>query len=615
MDLTDSAKKLLTKVRCANPDTRKQRLELLTGLVHTMSSYGYTEYEPLYHYNGRHQNVTLTLTDNPCVKCSEKSKICYSFRTGIVTKGCLGMTCPAVIFRVDTDEMANLRVLDYETLDTRRSAVNPHRQPRGGDHRTLSSLCTIAKQRGLSLAVEIFKQHQGGGGGWGEDGPTDVYDGTSWWFYDENKFIWRHDKSGTHIHETVVKTVRRVWGGGGSASTVNEQQVCEELVHDMNVRRHRQDIVADCQIAFIDREFKNRLDANMSLIGCKNGVYDFNERKLRQGRPSDYITMSTNRTFIDRDVSFSDIVPISAFMKDILIDDEVIDCVLSMYCLALRGTPQHKFWLWTGNGANGKSKLASLLRKTGGDYTFNLPVQVVTSKRIENGKPMPELMRAKNRRFATISEPCVNEVLNAGAIKEMTGGDAMYSRGLYDDGAEMTCHFCPVLLCNDKPTCNDQSEGMGRRLCVVNFPVHFKQYPDMTKYPYERKLDDGVDAMIEKNADIFLTWCLTAGIEYVERMGMRYPDSVVMETREYRTDCDWVTQFKEEFIQKTSVKTDILRWNTVLKAATAYFKAHHTGRMRAVKDLRKEFERAMGEKLHNWQWEGWTLPSACTAAI
>ena len=54
----------------------------------------------------------------------------------------------------------------------------------------------------------------------------------------------------------------------------------------------------------------------------------------------------------------------------------------------------------------------------------------------------------------------------------------MYSRGLYSEGSEMTCRFCLVLLCNDKPFCNDQSEGMGRRLGVIHFPVQFKQHPD-----------------------------------------------------------------------------------------------------------------------------------------
>ena len=374
-------------------------------------------------------------------------------------------------------------------------------------------------------------------------------------------------------------------------------------------------MVIDCATAFLNQEFKVKLDSNFSLIGCKNGVYDFNLKKLRPGRPSDYITMSTHRNFVDRDVSLEDIVPINEFLTDVLVDPEVITCLLATFCLSLRGVQHAKFFMWTGVGANGKSKLAHLLRNALGDYGVILPVQVVTSKRIENGKPMPEMSQARNTQFAAFSEPCTNEVLNSGAIKEICGGDSMYNRTLYSEGSEMTCRFIPVLLCNDKPECNDQSEGMGRRMRVFNFPVQFKQFPDPKKYPYEKKLDDTIDQMIEEQADLFMTWCLTAGIEYVERVGMKYPESVLNETQSYRNDCDWVSQFRQEFITKTFNEKDTLRWNTVLTAATTYYKAHCTGRLPRVVDLRKMFEKALGEKLHNWEWKGWLMPGNCSGGF
>ena len=391
----------------------------------------------------------------------------------------------------------------------------------------------------------------------------------------------------------------------------------DQLVRDAALRPFRNDMVADCTVAFVDREFKRKLDSNMSLPGCKNGVYDYNMGKLRPGRPSDYITKSTGRTFIDRNVDLQDIPLINRFFTDVLVQADVIDCVLCALCLSMRGVPLSKFWMWTGEGANGKSKLASLYRTIAGDYGFNLPVQVVTSKRIENGKPVPEINRARNTRIATISEPCPNEMLNAGAIKEMTGGDSMFTRGLYDDGAEMTCTFCPILLCNDMPNCNDQSEGMGRRQAVINFPVQFKEFPDPKKYPYEKKLDESIDKMIEEHADLFLIWCLTNGYEYAQKTGVQYPKSVQESTNIYKKDCDLIAQFKDEFIVKTFLTTDKLRWNTVLNAYTRYYKSNHTGRLPRVVDLRRSFEKALqvGEKLHNYEWAGWMMPTPCTTGF
>ena len=76
-----------------------------------------------------------------------------------------------------------------------------------------------------------------------------------------------------------------------------------------------------------------------------------------------------------------------------------------------------------------------------GDYCITIPVSVFTQKRIEYGRACPELQRTKGRRVVFISEPSHNETLNLGIIKEVTGGDAMYTRGLYEDGGEMQYEY------------------------------------------------------------------------------------------------------------------------------------------------------------------------------
>ena len=64
---------------------------------------------------------------------------------------------------------------------------------------------------------------------------------------------------------------------------------------------------------------------------------------------------------------------------------------------------------------------------------------------------------------------------------------------------------------------------------------------------------------------------------------------------------------------KTFAQTGRLRWNTALTAATAYYKARSTGRLPRVVDLHKMAEKALGEKLHNYEWMGWLMPRPCTS--
>ena len=150
---------------------------------------------------------------------------------------------------------------------------------------------------------------------------------------------------------------------------------------------------------------------------------------------------------------------------------------------------------------------------------------------------------------------------------------------------------------------------------MINFPVQFKEFPNPKKYPYEKKLDESIDKMIEEYADLFLMWCLTNGYEYAQKTGVQYPKSVQESTNIYKKDCDLIAQFKDEFIEKSFVTTDKLRWNTVLNAYTRYYKSHHTGRLPRVVDLRRSFEKALGEKLHNYEWAGWLMPTPCTSGF
>ena len=377
--LTPSAHELIRKIKCQNKAIERERRTQILALVDCMSSHGYREYVPKYHINGRHGNISLTLEDNAC-RCGAPCKLLYHLKSGQVTKGCLSGTCPAKIFAVDVDDNGVMTVSHVEEVDSRRCRL-PTMQGVARLDQSSDYMIQLVSLRGLKMADEIFKRQ----GDW----QIDVFDGGSWWFYDAARHIWRVDKSGAHIQRTIVGCIERVWGPMGE--TQNVKAAIEQLLHDINQPKFRKDMVIDCATAFLDREFKAKLDSNFSLIGCKNGVYDFNIKKLRPGRPSDYITMSTHRNFVDRDVSLEDIVPINEFLTDVLVDPEVITCLLATFCLSLRGVQHAKFFMWTGVGANGKSKLAHLLRNTLGDYGVNLPVQVITSKRIENGKPMPEM--------------------------------------------------------------------------------------------------------------------------------------------------------------------------------------------------------------------------------
>ena len=188
--LTNSGSELIHKIKCANKDTERNRKDTIRALVECMTSHGYKEYEPKYHLNGRHSNITLTLSDNGCPTegCNRPNKILYNWKTGQVTKGCLDGACPAKIFAVELDdEGMTMSVLHYSDVDTRRATMTGVRDIHSPAVLQGDRMVELAHTRGLPMADEIYKRH----GDPGQDlYPTDVFDGSAWWFYDTDKHIW-----------------------------------------------------------------------------------------------------------------------------------------------------------------------------------------------------------------------------------------------------------------------------------------------------------------------------------------------------------------------------------------------------------------------------------------
>ena len=393
-------------------------------------------------YNGRYQKLTIMLKSkvDVCI-CGKDKRIIYDVRSGELVRMCGSHLCPVQIYSIDMTDIDRPIMTEIGTAKNMGIEAAVHLNVK-----TTSAyqnpMVEAATERGLKLA-KVLKKLQANEVVY----PSDVYDGKNWWYYEDH--IWKMDRSNFHIHETIVRTIERDYKH--LMETTDEKTmvvpVLKSLIEDTNKRQFRDTLVKDCAITFYDQDFLKSLNTKTNLVACKNGVYDFSTGEFRNGNPKDYLTLSTQRTFLTGLLSPHECLsrPYQTilrecrdFIKEVLSEQAVIDMMLSALCLSLHGdTMLHKFFLWVGCGSNGKSKLANLFRASLGDYSITIPVSVFTQKRIEYGRACPELQRTKGRRVVFISEPSHNETLNLGIIKEVTGGDAMYTRGLYEDGGEM----------------------------------------------------------------------------------------------------------------------------------------------------------------------------------
>lgn len=318
----------------------------------------------------------------------------------------------------------------------------------------------------------------------------------------------------------------------------------------------------------MDREFFDTLNEKKHLLGMDNGTYNLNTDTFREGRPDDRITHTTRCIYptMEDDASEEWVMrrkkEIETFISQILPNRRVREFVMTLLASFLSGeTNEEHFHIWTGSGGNGKSKLLELFENSIGDYGCKLPVSLITGKRAASSGATPEVANLKGRRFACLQEPSEGAKINAGLMKELTGGDTIYARALFKEPIEFKPQFKMVLACNEPPELPKDDGGVWRRVKMVHFPARFRPRDELTPedghwnsdstiwtpkdpmnpvYP----ADETIDQKFKDWKDVFL-WMLLEQYKVYKSKGLQIPPEVKATTNQYRQ-----SQFKlAEFIK------------------------------------------------------------------
>ena len=344
----------------------------------------------------------------------------------------------------------------------------------------------------------------------------------------------------------------------------NIQEIQMKLLNDSYVNI----LMNSLKGLFYKKDIMEEFDTNLDLLGFENGVFDLKNYVFREGRPEDYLTISTGISLpvkredlpmeVDQLVeaieSTKNYDPLNTDFEDfftkIIPDEDTRQYTRRFISKCLSGENRDEgFYIWTGSGGNGKSKLIDLIVKCLGSYACNLPVALLTQKRKSSGAADPEVARTRGVRFVYMQEPDVNETLNVGGMKELTGGDTIMARSLFKEPFEFVPQFKLILMCNDLPHIPSNDDGTWRRLQAVPFISRFvgedHVNEDEHRYLIDNQLKGKLDHwVLPMYCMLFKEWR-----EYNEH-GIVIPESVSEKTNEYRNENDligqWITEQCEE---------------------------------------------------------------------
>jgi len=391
-------------------------------------------------------------------------------------------------------------------------------------------------------------------------------------WYNFRKHRWIKNDSGTSLRMMISTDLRILYGKKlmelgltlGDLDSEEDpkykflkarQEKTFEIYAKLGRTCDKRNIMTEARDLFYDEEFNNKIDTNPELLCCENGIWDLNAGIFRDGKPDDYISISTKYNYSNITNKDDEIVnEINDFMSKLFPNDKgLLEYMWDHLASTLIGTAMNQtFNNYLGGGRNGKSVLVTLMTKILGDYKGELPLTAVcTSKRTAVGGLSPEIAALKGKRYVVMQEPRQGEIINEGILKELTSGlDTIQARGLYKTNVSFTPQFKLVVCANTLPEIKAMDHGTWRRIRVVPFKSLFTENPvegDPFK-PYQFKLDPMIDQKFDSWKTVFLALLIQRVIK--TKGSVTDCSTVLLESNEYKKKQDVMSQFIEERIER-----------------------------------------------------------------
>ena len=351
----------------------------------------------------------------------------------------------------------------------------------------------------------------------------------TWLVWDEKR--WLRDDTQSILH-LAKETVRQILAEASQESNEENRKriVKHAFASESNTRLHAMVTLAESEQPLAVTP--GQLDADPWLLNCANGTLD-----LRTGHllPHDRGHLNTKYISINYDPSAS--APLwETFLYRIMNErEDLIRFLQRAIGYGLTGeTMEQVLFLLYGTGANGKSVLLETLRGIWGDYAQHAEFSAFLAKKHDPIRN--DIARLVGARLATATEVEEGRHLSEALIKQVTGGDMITARFLFQEYFEFRPMFKLFLATNHKPMIKGTDHGIWRRIRLVPFAVTIP----------EAERDQHLITKLKQEYPGILAWAVRGCLEW-QQQGLGLSPEVKEATQEYRLEMDTLGRFLEEF--------------------------------------------------------------------
>jgi phage/plasmid-associated DNA primase len=464
---------------------------------------------------------------------------------------------------------------------------------------------------------------------------------TEWYKYDDAINMWKKLNQGielsmkvcTEVAQSIADASSKFFGDAGK-DIKNRDTLVEKAKQLLKVQTSlfnngfTESVMKMAVKQFYEEDFHNKLNINPTLFACANGMIDLrvpgedgrDHVVHREGRPEDYMSFLAGQNHPEMGpinyVKYDPNLPVQAeiadFFSKLFPNPELRRYTLRLLASCLEGVNREQcFYVATGVGGNGKSKLVELMRMTFGDYQTSMQSTVLTRGRPDAGAANPEIMAAKCRRFIYLQEPDDKEPINTSRMKQFSGEDMVEARALYGDQEKFVIMGKLFMMCNKLPPVTTMDRGTWRRIRVLPFVSKFvlQDHPEyLAGRPNVFLMDQMLDKKMRQWREPFLSLLVHIyETEYIPYGLHPVPAVVMAASDKYKEDFDAFARFRGERIrqpvtmeEKMQCRDEPMLTNKIRTIISAWSKEARVplSAQEAINRLTEEF----GEPVNGKEW-------------
>lgn len=311
----------------------------------------------------------------------------------------------------------------------------------------------------------------------------------------------------------------------------------------------------------IDQEFMSKININNHhLLPLKSNNLNLMTGKMEDRNKNQFFTKALN--FIDiNHISKSDegYKIVDDFFLDICTGSEIKKRYLQKilgYFLSGNVTLGRTFYIFYGDGKNGKSAIMEIVGEIFSHYCKAMEASIIIKKGMKNsGQASPEIeVLDYGLRLALLSETSEGDVLNEVLIKQISGYDPISYRALYGKQKDFRSEAKLCMLTNNKPYFK-LSSSMVDRIRFLDFK---------SRFGYEEPKLDNQGNKIDKNyykanpelvvqlktiyKEYVLAWMVEGSKNFFKEGHMNVPndEELIKENMSYINEMDSFKRFSDE---------------------------------------------------------------------